>query len=48
MHFLDEVMNFMFEANNDGAIHYRECVNLKNEILLPNKKEQIFINEKGF
>lgn len=49
--FLDEVDGFyidiVIEVNEDGAIDFTECVNLKNEIILPNKKEQIFINEKG-
>ena len=49
--FLDEVDGFyvdiVFEANKEGDIDFTECVNLKNEIALPNKKEQIFINEKG-
>lgn len=50
--FLDEVDGFyvdmVFEANKEGDIDFTECVNLKNEIVLPNKKEQIFMNEKGF
>ena len=50
--FLDEVDGFyvdiVFEANKEGNIDFTECVNLKNEIVLPNKKEQIFMNEKGF
>lgn len=50
--FLDEVDGFyvdmVFEANKEGNFDFTECVNLKNEIVLPNKKEQIFINEKGF
>jgi len=49
--FLDEVDGFyidiVIDVNEDGAIDFTECVNLKNEIILPNKKEQIFINEKG-
>ena len=49
--FLDEVDGFyvdmVFEANKEGNFDFTECVNLKNEIVLPNKKEQIFINEKG-
>jgi hypothetical protein len=49
--FLDEVngfyVDFVIEVNEEGAIDFTECVNLKNEIMLPNKKEQIFINEKG-
>ena len=50
--FLDEVDGFyvdmVFEANKESNFDFTECVNLKNEIVLPNKKEQIFINEKGF
>ena len=50
--FLDEVDGFyvdiVFEANKEGNIDFTECVNLKNEIVLTNKKEQIFMNEKGF
>ncbi|MBP6756830.1 MAG: hypothetical protein KA210_11840, partial [Bacteroidia bacterium] len=49
--FLDEVngfyVDFVIEVNDNGTIDFTECVNLKNEIALPNKKEQIFINEKG-
>ena len=49
--FLDEVNGFyvdiVFEANKEGNFDFTECVNLKNEIVLPNKKEQIFINEDG-
>ncbi len=49
--FFDEVDGFYvdiaFEANKEGNFDFTECVNLKNEIVLPNKKEQIFINEKG-
>jgi hypothetical protein len=47
---LDEVDGFyldlVIEVNEEGAIDFTECVNLKNEIVLPNKKEQIFINEE--
>ena len=49
--FLDEVDGFyvdiVIEVNEEGAIDFTECVNLKNENLISNKKEQIFINEKG-
>lgn len=49
--FLDEVDGFyvdiVFEANKEGNIDFTECVNLKNEIAIPNKMEQIFINEEG-
>lgn len=50
--FLDEVDGFyvdiVFEANKEGNFDFTECVNLKNEIALPNKEEQIFMSEKGF
>lgn len=50
--FLDErdgfYVDFVIEVNEEGAIDFTECVNLKNEIVLPNKKEQILLNEKGF
>jgi hypothetical protein len=50
--FLDEVGGFyvdiVFEAYKEGNIDFTECMNLNNEILIPNKKERIFINEKGF
>jgi hypothetical protein len=49
--FLDEVDGFyvdiVIEVNEEGAIDFTECVNLKNENLISNKKEQIFINEIG-
>ena len=49
--FLDEVngfyVDFVIEVNGNGTIDFTECVNLNNGIILPNKKEQIFINEKG-
>ncbi len=49
--FLDEVDGFyvdiVFEANKEGNFDFTECMNLKNEIALPNKKEQIFFNEDG-
>ena len=49
--FLDEVSGFyvdlVFEANKVGDIDFTECVNLKNEMKVPGKKEQIFINELG-
>ncbi|MBP6755548.1 MAG: hypothetical protein KA210_05315 [Bacteroidia bacterium] len=49
--FLDEVngfyVDFVIEVNENGTIDFTECVNLKNEIALPNKKEQIFFNEEG-
>lgn len=48
--FLDEEGGFyidlVFEVNKEGLIDFTECVNLKNEMVIPNKKEQIFINEK--
>lgn len=46
--FLDEVDGFyvdiVFEANKEGNFDFTECMNLKNELLIPNKKEQIFIH----
>lgn len=49
--FLDEVSGFyvdlVFEANKVGDIDFTECVNLKNEMKVAGKKEQIFINELG-
>jgi hypothetical protein len=49
--FLDEVsgfyVDFVIEVNEEGTIDFTECVNLINEITLPNKKEPIYINEKG-
>jgi hypothetical protein len=48
--FLDEVDGFyvdiVFEANKEGNIDFTECVNLKNDVLGLNKKEQIFMNDK--
>jgi hypothetical protein len=49
--FLDEVngfyVDFVIEVNEEGAIDFTECVNLKNEMKVAGKKEQIFINELG-
>jgi hypothetical protein len=49
--FLDEgygfYVDFVIEVNEQGTLDFTECVNLKNEIALPNKKEQIFFNEEG-
>ena len=49
--FLDEVngfyVDFVIEVNGDGTIDFTECVNLKNEMKVAGKKEQIFINELG-
>lgn len=49
--FLDKEDGFyvdiVFEANKEGNFDFTECVNLKNEIVIPNKKEQIFFNEEG-
>jgi hypothetical protein len=49
--FLDEVsgfyVDFVLELNEQGSIDFTECVNLKNEMKVAGKKEQIFINEKG-
>lgn len=50
--FLDEVQGFyvdmIIETKEAILTDFTECVNLKNELVLPNKKEQIFINEKRF
>ena len=49
--FLDEVngfyVDFVIEVNENGTIDFTECVNLKNEMKVAGKKEQIFINELG-
>ena len=49
--FLDEVNGFyidlVIECNTSIIADFTDCVNLKNEILKLNKKEQIFLNEKG-
>lgn len=49
--FLDEVsgfyVDFVIEVNENGTIDFTECVNLKNELKVTGKKEQIFINELG-
>lgn len=49
--FLDEVNGFyidiVFEVTKNGTIDFTECVNLKNEMKVAGKKEQIFINELG-
>ena len=49
--FLDEVNEFYIdlaiESSKDNSIDFTDCVNLKNQIEVANKKEQIFINEKG-
>jgi hypothetical protein len=48
--FLDEVsgfyVDFVMEVNEEGAIDFTECVNLKNDMKVAGKKEQIFINDK--
>lgn len=45
--FLDEVsgfyIDFVIETKEEGAIDFTECVNLKNEMKVAGKKEQIFI-----
>ncbi len=49
--FLDENSGFYvdlaIENNATAIVDFTDCVNLKNEIEIPNKKEQIFINEKS-
>ena len=49
--FLDDVNGFyidiVFEVTKNGTIDFTECVNLKNEMKVAGKKEQIFINELG-
>lgn len=46
--FLDEVSGFyvdlVFEANKVGDIDFTECVNLKNEMKVAGKKEQVILN----
>jgi hypothetical protein len=45
--FLDEkdgfFMDFMVMVNDSEIINFMECYNLKNDIEIPNKKEQIFV-----
>jgi hypothetical protein len=45
--FLDEkdgfFMDFMVKINDSEIINFMECYNLKNEVEIPNKLEQIFI-----
>lgn len=47
--FLDEVngfyVDFVIEVNENGTIDFTECVNLKNELKVTGKKEQIFIKQ---
>lgn len=49
--FLDEkdgfFMDFMVKVKDSEIVDFMECYNLKNDIEIPNKLEQIFINEKG-
>lgn len=49
--FLDEKGGFhidlVFEVNKKGHIDFTECVNLKTEMKITSKKEQIFMNESG-
>ena len=49
--FLDEANGFYvdlaIEVTEYDNIDFTDCVNLKNQIEVANKKEQIFINEKG-
>jgi hypothetical protein len=45
--FLDEkdgfFMDFMVMVNDSEIINFMECYNLKNEVEIPNKLEQIFV-----
>jgi hypothetical protein len=45
--FLDEkggfFMDFMIMVNDSEIINFMECYNLKNEVEIPNKLEQIFV-----
>ena len=45
--FLDEkdgfFMDFMVKVNDSEIINFMECYNLKNEVEIPNKVEQIFV-----
>ena len=45
--FLDEkdgfFMDFMIKVNDSEIINFMECYNLKNDIEIPNKLEQIFV-----
>lgn len=47
--FLDEVdgfyVDFVIEVNEQGIIDFTECLHLKNEIKVADKKEQIFIKQ---
>lgn len=47
--FLDEVhgfyVDFVIEVNEQGIFDFTECVHLKNEIKVTDKKEQIFIKQ---
>lgn len=49
--FLDEDSGFyvdlVIEGNGTSIVDFTDCVNLENEILGLNKKEQIFMNDKG-
>lgn len=49
--FLDEDSGFYvdlaIESNGTAIVDFTDCVNLKNEILELNKKEQIFMNDKN-
>ena len=47
--FLDEVggfyVDFVIEVNEQGIFDFTECLHLKNEIKVADKKEQIFIKQ---
>ncbi len=48
--FLDEDSGFyvdlVIESNAAEIVDFTDCVNLKNDVLGPNKREQIFMNDK--
>lgn len=50
--FLDEVngfyVDFVIEVNEQGTIDFTECVNLKNEMKVTGKKEQVILNPVSF
>lgn len=49
--FLDEDSGFYvdlaIESNGASIVDFTDCVNLKNDVLVLRKREQIFMNEKG-
>ena len=36
-------MDFMIKVNDSEIINFMQCYNLKNEVEIPNKVEQIFV-----